>query len=129
MSRSKAMRKSSLKTETRPTPLSTFVAALFIFLVFGLPEIDPAFNVVFVREAQAVIGRPGTPGSVAGVRRRTRRRTRRRVAVAYGTRVYALPVGYQTVVVTGTTYYIYDGVYYKPYYEGDKIIYVVVEEP
>jgi hypothetical protein len=29
--------------------------------------------------AEAVVGRPATPGSVAGVRRRTRRRVRRRV--------------------------------------------------
>jgi len=40
-----------------------------------------------------------------------------------------LPIGYQTVVVNGTTYYLADGVYYQPYiYEG-QTVYMVVPPP
>ena len=37
----------------------------------------------FVSEAEAVVGRPATPGSVAGVARRTTRRTVHRTAHRY----------------------------------------------
>ncbi len=101
----------------------TFFAFLFMGLILDFPVLETPIN-VSVKHAEARIGRPATPGSVAGVRRRTRRRT-----ILIGTRVYARPAGYTTVVVTGTTYYVHDGVYYKPYYEGDKVVYVVVEKP
>jgi len=40
-----------------------------------------------------------------------------------------LPVGFQTVVVNGVTFYFYDGVYYQPYiYEG-QTVYMVVPPP
>jgi hypothetical protein len=54
----------------RPTLI--FVLALSFFL-----EVDPVSFVVqgsWTPTAQAVIGRPATPGSVAGVARRTTRR-------------------------------------------------------
>ena len=104
--------------------------AIFAFLIIGLildfplPETPIKFP---VKEAQARIGRPATPGSVAGVHRRTRRRTRRRWAI--GTRMYTLPVGYTTAVVAGTTYYVAEGMYFKRYYEGDEVVYVVVDDP
>lgn len=107
------------------------VALLLLGLIISLPDgIDPGN--LFVGDAEARVGRPATPGSVAGVSRRTSRRTARRVTrrhIAYGTRVTVVPVGYTTVVVTGTTYYVQGGVYYKPYYEGNTIVYVVVEQP
>jgi hypothetical protein len=99
---------------------------LIIGLIFSFPEIDHMSG-LFVKPAEAVVGRPATPGSVAGVRRRTRRRTRRRIAI--GTRVAILPVGYTTVVVTGVTYYVHDEACYKRYYEGNNVVYVVVECP
>ena len=74
----------------------------------------------FVRNAQARIGRPLTPVSVAGVARRTTRRVIRRTTVF----VAALPVGCRnTVVVSGSTLYHCGGTYYQA--SGDK--YVVVE--
>ena len=51
-----------------------------------------------VSSAQAVIGRPATPGSAAGVARRTTRRTIARTSVY----VAALPAGCSTVVVNGS---------------------------
>ena len=104
---------------------------LLLGLIISLPEsIDPGN--LFVRDAEAVVGRPATPGSVAGAGRRTTRRTVRRVTrrhIVYGTRFTILPVGYTTVIVIGATYYLYEGVYYKPYYEGNTIVFVVVENP
>ena len=74
--------------------------------------------------AIARIGRPATPASVAGVRRRTRRRTRRRVAV--GMSLYSLPYGCATTVMRGgVNYYYCGGVYYQPVYQGTTVVYVV----
>jgi hypothetical protein len=106
------------------------IVAFFTFLIIGLfldfplPEMP---IMVEVREAQARIGRPLTPVSVGGVRRRTRRRTRRRWAI--GTRMYTLPTAYTTVWYTGTTYYVIEGAYFRKYYEGNKVVYVVVDTP
>ena len=103
---------------------------IFAFLIIGLILDFPLLQTPIkfsVKEAQAVIGRPATPGSVGGVRRRTRRRTRRRWAI--GTRMYTLPAGYTTVKYTGTTYYVIDGEYFKKYYESNNVVYVVVDDP
>ena len=76
--------------------------------------------------ALARIGRPATPGSVAGVRRRTRRRTRRRVAV--GMSMAALPYGCVTTRIrAGVTYHYCGGIYYQPAYQGTTVVYVVTE--
>ena len=95
-----------------------------LFLDFPLPEMP---IMVEVKEAQARIGRPLTPVSVGGVRRRTRRRTRHRWII--GTRMYTLPAAYTTVWYTGTTYYVIEGEYFRKYYEGSKVVYVVVDDP
>ena len=104
----------------------TIFAFLIIGLILDFPLLEMPIK-VWVKEAQARIGRPATPGSVAGVHRRTRRRTRRRWAI--GTRMYTLPVGYTTAVVAGATYYFAEGEYFKRYYEGDEVVYVVVDDP
>lgn len=76
--------------------------------------------------AEARIGRPATPGSVAGVRRRTRRRTRRRV-YRHMT-LYSLPYGCATTRVRGgVTYYYCGGVWYQPTYQGSTVVYVVTD--
>src|SRR5215468_5562701 len=75
--------------------------------------------------AQARVGRPATPASVAGVSRRTTRRTVARVtpgvgavaaagtAVAVGTTVAALPASCTTVVIQGVAYRQCGGAYYR----------------
>jgi hypothetical protein len=103
-------------------PVLFFVFVLFIVSAIDFPEVDIP-NISFVKSAEAVVGRPATPGSVAGVHRRTRRRTHRRVAL--GTRVYTLPGGCTTVIRGGVTYHQCDGAYYRPYYEGNTVVYVV----
>jgi hypothetical protein len=74
--------------------------------------------------AEARIGRPATPASVAGVRRRTRRRTRRRV-YRHMT-LYSLPYGCATTRIrAGVTYYYCGGIWYQPTYQGTTVVYVV----
>ena len=96
--------------------------------------------------AQARVGRPATPGSVAGVSRRTMRRTVNRItpavrpgyvrpvaagaivagtAVAVGTSVAALPAQCTTVVVDGVAYHRCGETYYRA--SGGS--YVVVNPP
>ncbi|NOQ81281.1 MAG: hypothetical protein GQ548_01985 [Methylophaga sp.] len=70
-----------------------------ILLIAGDMDESTQFGFHIIRSAEAVVGRPGTPGSVAGVRRRTRRRTRRRVAVGTAAVVAPRPVAAPVVVV------------------------------
>ncbi len=95
----------------------------FLFLIsFALLADFPVGGVQSVSltgDAEAVVGRPASPNSVAGVHRRTRRRARRRVAL--GTRVRVLPVGCTTVITRDVTYHSCGGVYYRPYYEGSTV--------
>ena len=71
-------------------------------------------------------GRPATPTSVAGVRRRTRRRTRRRVY--RNMQLSSLPYGCNTTRVRGSvTYYYCGGIWYQPAYQGTTVVYVVTD--
>ena len=74
-----------------------------------------------VKEAEARIGRPLTPLSVAGVARRTTRRTIRRTAVYAA----SLPRGCTTVVMEGATLHQCGGTYYQPY--GNQYVVVTVD--
>ena len=111
------------KKSSKQWPILVFLLFISFALLFDFPVADTP-NLSLVRNAEAVVGRPASPNSAAGVRRRTRRRTTRR-RVARGTRVYVLPTGCTTVITGGVKYYICDGVYYRPYYEGTTVIYVV----
>ncbi len=76
------------------------------------------------RSANAKPGRPASPTSVAGVRRRTRRRTRRRIY--RNQRLYSLPYGCSvTRRRAGSLYYYCGGVWYRPMYHGTTVVYVV----
>ena len=72
-------------------------------------------------EAEARVGRPATPGSVAGVARRTTRRVVRRTTVYVAT----LPPACTTVVIEGTTLQQCGGTYYQP--SGSQYVVVNVE--
>jgi len=72
-------------------------------------------------EAEARIGRPLTPISVAGVARRTTRRTIRRTTVYVAT----LPGGCSTVVIEGATLYQCDGTYYQA--SGSQFVVVNID--
>jgi hypothetical protein len=73
-----------------------------------------------VNEADARIGRPATPGSVAGVARRTTRRTIRRSTI-YRT---SLPRGCTKVVINGASLWHCGGTYYQPYNNQYVVVYV-----
>ena len=81
--------------------------------------VDTALDRGFViKDAEAIVGRPATPASAAGVARRTTRRMIRRTSVYVST----LPAGCTTVVIEGTTLQQCGGTYYQP--SGNQ--YVVV---
>ncbi len=126
-----------LKKSLSLRPILVFLFVLFLALVMEFSVADTP-NLSFSKTAEAIVGRPVTPGSVGGVRRRTRRRTAVVVGttaaastaatttrVAVGTRVYALPGGCQTALIGGVNYHRCGGVYYRPYYEGSTLVYVV----
>ncbi len=74
------------------------------------------------------IGRPLTPLSYAGTARRVARRTTRRAVYrANARRFYTVPVGAVTVVESGTTYYIIDGVRYIKTIENGRVVYIEVD--
>lgn len=82
-----------------------------------------------VRDAQARVGRPASPGSVAGVARRTTRRTARRHHTYRYHHITVLPAGCTKVVKLNVIYYHCGGVYYQPQYQGSDLVYVVVDAP
>jgi hypothetical protein len=84
---------------------------------------DSLFNsrILPKTEAEARIGRPLTPVSVAGVARRTTRRTIRRTSVYMAT----LPRSCSTVVIEGATLHQCGGTYYQPY--GNQYVVVNVD--
>lgn len=90
-----------------------------VLLAGVLVVADMATGDLIVMNAEARVGRPATPASVAGVARRTTRRMVRRTAIY----VSALPAGCQTVVIEGTALHQCGGTYYQT--SGTQ--YVVVE--
>jgi hypothetical protein len=74
----------------------------------------------FVSSAEARVGRPLTPGSVAGVARRTTRRVVRRSSIYVAT----LPAGCARVVVNGVALSRCGGTYYQPYGGRYVVVYV-----
>ena len=73
-----------------------------------------------VSEAQARVGRPLTPGSVAGVARRTTRRVIRRSSVYVAT----LPAGCVRTSVNSVVVWSCGGVYYQPYGGRYVVVYI-----
>jgi hypothetical protein len=95
--------------------------SLCVGIAVGL-VIDGALNKgILVEDAEARLGRPMTPVSVAGVARRTTRRTVQRTA-AY---VSVLPAGCSTVIVEGMSLYQCGGTYYQS--SGNQYVIVNVD--
>ncbi|MFO1121834.1 MAG: hypothetical protein U1F47_05905 [Hyphomicrobiales bacterium] len=101
---------------------SMALAALALTFVIGDVEIaGHQVNIGFIKfveDAQAVIGRPATPGSVAGVARRTTRRVIRR-----GAYVGALPAGCVYGNYYGYSLYSCGGTYYQRSGGGYVVVY------
>ena len=111
-------------------------------------------DIGFIARAEAIIGRPATPMSYAGVARRTAyvaAPVARTAAVAttaavvttaavasseqhaassqqvleVGTAVAALPGGCESATINGVNYSKCGGVYYRPAYQGNTLVYIV----
>jgi hypothetical protein len=135
--------------------LSVVAIALVLMLFADVPfMLERAIPLLLEREVQ-ILSVPLVPeaDAVMGVRRRTRRRTavvvgssvhaadaaaqaQQQTAVAtappvvpVGTVVQALPQGCQTVAVGGVNYSDCGGVFYKAAFQGNNLVYVVVEKP
>jgi hypothetical protein len=74
----------------------------------------------FVSQAEARVGRPRTPRSVAGVARRTTRRVVRRSAIYVST----LPASCVRVSINGAAVWQCGGTYYQPYSGRYVVVYV-----
>ena len=72
-------------------------------------------------EVEARVGRPATPGSVAGVARRTTRRSIRRSTIY----IASLPRGCTTIIIEGTTLQQCGGTYYQSH--GTQYVQVYVD--
>jgi hypothetical protein len=103
------------------TKLALFAA---VALAFCIGEMPPAGQnstpslFGFINEAGAVVGRPATPGSVAGAARRTTRRTIRR-----GAYIAHLPAGCPLGHYYGYSLYYCGGSYYQKSGGGYVIVY------
>jgi hypothetical protein len=102
--------------------------SIFTTILFGLTlaivDYQPGTNLEgfsLVKDAQARIGRPLTPVSVAGVARRTTRRA------IYATSVYVatLPPACTTVVIEGATLHQCGGTFYQA--SGSQYVVVKVQ--
>ena len=98
--------------------LAPIVAMCVIDL--GAEYLVPGFHVV-INDAEARVGRPLTPVSVAGTARRTTRRVARRTSY----RVSTLPAGCPYGPYYGGYYYYCGGRYYEQ--SGDVYIQIVFE--
>jgi hypothetical protein len=97
------------------------------FAVLGLVLVLGGFppgwifkSMSLMMDANAVVGRPRTPVSVAGVARRTTRRVIRRSTIY----VASLPRGCTTIVIEGTTLQQCGGTYYQPHGTQYVVVYV-----
>ena len=81
---------------------------------------DVVTSASFIGQAHAVVGRPWTPVSVAGVARRTTRRTIRRSTIYVST----LPASCATVTINGASYWQCGATYYQSYGGRYVVVYV-----
>lgn len=91
-------------------------AALILADVAGF--VAPSLSLI--GEAQARLGRPLTPGSVAGVARRTTRRVVRRSAIYVAT----LPAGCAQMTISGAIVWGCGGTYYQSYGGRYVVVYI-----
>jgi len=136
----------------KPLSQTLLIVTSLMLVLLDVPAWVPA-PVDFVGEAKAIIGRPLTPVSYAGVARRTSRRIIRRdvayssaAAATYttaptpaptqpapppagapplGTVVTQLPPGCVSSPQNGVEYYNCGGVFYRPVVQGNNLVYIV----
>ena len=100
---------------------TSLATAAFAAAFFGHGDIAKMIgDRSFTKPAEAVIGRPWTPVSVAGVARRTTRRTVRRSVIYAST----LPRGCATITINGVTTWQCGATYYQAYGTRYVVVYV-----
>jgi len=101
---------------------ATKYASLFAIALVAAEALPGAVGLrgPFVSPAQAVIGNPVSPGSVAGVARRTTRRVVRRSTIY----VAALPRGCVVHRVNGVSYWRCGATYYEPVGTRFVVVYI-----
>lgn len=106
-----------MRTSTRNA-----IMALAVLFVAGEADLGAALFSQsvdgFISSAEARVGRPATPASVAGVARRTTRRTIRR-----GAYIAAIPAGCRYGSYYGYNLYYCGGTYYQKSGSGYVIVY------
>ena len=95
------------------------VAAITLAMLLG-DGLAPVTPLSFVTDAEARIGHPASPGSVAGVTRRTTRRVIRRSTVY----VTALPRGCVRTSVNGAVVWRCGPTYYQAYGGRYVVVYI-----
>lgn len=133
------------------SPAKILLSAMaFAILVLGEVDMTASLPLPTIKQAQAIVGAPATPVSVAGVARRTAVRTTAVAAssaaaasaasappppppagasaLPLGTVVSALPAGCASVQLHGTSYFNCQGTYFRPAYQGQDVVYIV-EKP
>ncbi len=113
----------STKVTMRPSfrKAAAVAATLLGFLLVELTPEIAVLPISFVSDAEARLGRPLTPLSVAGVARRTTRRVVRRSAIYAAT----LPAGCAQVNINGAMYWQCGATYYQQ--SGTQYVVVYVE--
>jgi hypothetical protein len=103
--------------------MKTMIRTILIVcsLLLAGTAVDGMFNSsIIIRDVEARVGRPATPGSVAGVARRTTRRSIRRSTIY----VASLPPSCTTIVIEGTTLQQCGGTYYQTHGTQYVVVYV-----
>jgi hypothetical protein len=128
-----------LGEESMKSPAKVVFASV-AFAILALVEIDMTkpFQITVMKEAQAVVGMPATPLSVAGVARRTAVRSTAAASAAAkpppaatapafkaGTVISALPAGCASIQLKGVNYFNCQGTYFRPAYQGQNLVYIV----
>ena len=98
--------------------INTFLIGVALVAALFLGSMLPGG--LWVGSAQARVGRPMTPVSVAGVARRTTRRAIRRSTIYVAT----LPQSCSVVNVDGTTLHLCGGTYYQSHQGQYVVVYV-----
>jgi hypothetical protein len=98
----------------------TLCAVIAGIIVLAADSVVPMPYGAFVSEAHAVLGRPLTPGSVAGTARRTTRRVIRRSSVYVAT----LPAGCLRTSVNGAVVWRCGGAYYQAHSGRYVVVYI-----
>ncbi|MEI7443487.1 MAG: hypothetical protein WCK28_01230 [Burkholderiales bacterium] len=128
-------------------PIRVLQVALGLLVFAGEVRVDAPHVVALGHSAHALVGAPRTPFSVAGVARRTTRRVVAAEAasqpptqvvvvqpaagavLAVGTVVSTLPSGCTSLSSGGAEYKRCGESYYRAAFQGDTLVYVVVERP